>query len=94
MSTRYRGLLEIGLAGAALVATVVSWLHTRSRVAVAPVVDGQPVTWSVVYHPQLLVLTLFLATLAGIFAVVGITRLRRAAKQKSAVRTVGAGAAE
>lgn len=94
MSTRYRGLLEIVLAGAALVATAISWLHTRSRVAVAPVVDGQPVTWSVVYHPQLLVLTLLLATIAGIFAVVGITRLLRAAHQASAVRAVGAGATE
>ncbi|MCV7075582.1 hypothetical protein [Mycobacterium szulgai] len=77
MIARYRGVVELGLAVAALVATGFSWLHTRSAVAVAPVVDGQPVTWSVVYHPQLLVLTLLLATIAGIFAVVGITRLRR-----------------
>lgn len=62
---------------AAVVGTAVSWLHTRSTVTVGPVADGQPVTESVVYHPQLLVLTLLLATLAGILAVVGMVRLRR-----------------
>jgi hypothetical protein len=73
-----RALVELALALAALVATAVSWLHTRSTVAVAPVADGAPATMSVVYHPQLLVLTLLLATLAGVLAVVGTVRLRRA----------------
>lgn len=40
--------------------------------------DGQPVTLSVVYHPQPLVLTLLLATIAGVLSVVGTARLRRA----------------
>ena len=53
-----------------------SWLHTRSTVAVAPVADGQPATMSVVYHPQQLVLTLLLATIAGVLAVVGTARLQ------------------
>ena len=39
--------------------------------AVAPVVDGQPVTTSVVYDPSLLLLTLLLATAAGMLMVVG-----------------------
>ncbi|SGK94914.1 transmembrane protein [Mycobacterium tuberculosis] len=39
---------------------------------------GQPVTLSVVYHPQPLVLTLLLATIAGVLSVVGTARLRRA----------------
>lgn len=73
-----RAVVELVLAAAALVATVLSWLHTRSTIAVAPVADGQPPTVSVVYDPQQLVLTLLLATVAGIFAVVGLSRLRRA----------------
>ncbi|GAB7145135.1 hypothetical protein [Mycobacterium riyadhense] len=77
MIARYRGLVELGCAGVAAVATAISWLHTRGTVAVGPVVDGQPATTSVVYHPQQLVLTLLLATVAGVFAVVGIARLRR-----------------
>ena len=71
-------MIELLVAGAALVAMAVSWLHTRSMIAVAPVTEGQPATMSVVYHPQLLVLTLTMATVAGIFAVVGLNRLRRA----------------
>ncbi|BBX75018.1 hypothetical protein H7H78_06205 [Mycobacterium shinjukuense] len=77
MIARHRALLELGLAGAASVGTVVSWVHTRATVAVAPVADGQPVTTSVVYHPQQLVLTLVLATVAGVLVVVGLARLRR-----------------
>jgi hypothetical protein len=47
-------------------------------VAVAPVIDGQPATTSVAYNPQLLLLTLLLATAAGVLAVIGGARLRRA----------------
>jgi hypothetical protein len=56
---------------------VVSWLHARYPVAVGPVADGQPVTMSVVYDPQQLLLTLLLLMFAGVLAVVGIARLRR-----------------
>ncbi len=77
-----RAVVELVLAAAALVATGFSWLQTRSTIAVAPVADGQPATASVVFDPQQLVLTLLLATIAGILAVVGVTRLRRA-KQTS-----------
>ena len=77
MNGRLRALIELLVAGAALVAMAVSWLHTRSTIAVAPVTEGQPATMSVVYHPQQLVLTLMMATVAGIFAVVGLNRLRR-----------------
>ncbi|RUP02050.1 MAG: hypothetical protein EKK34_26270 [Mycobacterium sp.] len=73
-----RAIVELALAAAALVATGFSWLQTRSTIAVAPVADGQPTTMSVVYDPQQLVLTLLLATVAGIFAVLGLIRLRRA----------------
>jgi len=75
---RYRAVLELALACAALVGAGVSWVHTRSTVAVGPVAEGQPVTMSEVYHPQQLVLTLLLVTVAGVLAVVGTAGLRRA----------------
>ncbi|MCQ4360477.1 hypothetical protein [Mycobacterium gordonae] len=75
-----RAVVELGLAAVALVATGFSWLQTRSTVAVAPVADGQPATMSVVYDPQQLVLTLLLATVAGVLVVVGVTRLRRSTR--------------
>jgi len=75
-----RAVVELGLAAVALVATGFSWLQTRSTVAVAPVADGQPATMSVVYDPQQLVLTLLLATVAGVLVVLGVTRLRRSTR--------------
>lgn len=78
MIARYRAGVELFLACAALAGSAASWSRTRSTVAVAPVIDGQPVTLSVVYHPQPLVLTLLLATIAGVLSVVGTARLRRA----------------
>jgi NO-binding membrane sensor protein with MHYT domain len=77
MKTRFRALAEFVLAGAALVAAGLSWLHARYVVAVAPIADGQPPTASLVYNPQLLLLTLVLATTAAVLAVVGAARLRR-----------------
>jgi NO-binding membrane sensor protein with MHYT domain len=75
---RFRGLIELALACAALVGAGLSWSHAREMVGVAPIADGQPATTSLVYHPQLLLLTLVLATIAGVLAVVGAARLRRA----------------
>jgi hypothetical protein len=75
---RFQAFIALALACAAVVGCAVSWSAVRSTVAVAPVVDGQPVTTSVVYDPQLLLLTLLLATVAGMLAVVGVARLRRA----------------
>ncbi|CAM4140200.1 hypothetical protein MB901379_00726 [Mycobacterium basiliense] len=81
MKPRNRAWAELALACAMLVAAGASWAHTRSSVAVAPVIEGQPATMSVIYHPQLLVLTLWLVTLAGVLGVVGVARLRRAARR-------------
>jgi hypothetical protein len=75
---RFRAFIELALACAAVAGCVASWSGVRSTVAVAPVADGQPVTTSVVYDPQLLLLTLLLATAAGMLAVVGVARLWRA----------------
>jgi len=74
---RYRALVELGLAFFALAAASVTWAHARHTVTVAPVADGQPVTTSLVYHPQVLVLTLVLITTAGVLEVVGVARLWR-----------------
>jgi uncharacterized membrane protein YidH (DUF202 family) len=61
----------------AAVGCVLSWLAARSTVEVAPVLDGQPMTTSVVYSPPLLMASLFLATVAGVLAVLGVARWRR-----------------
>jgi len=74
---RYRALVELGLAFFALAAASVTWAHARHTVTVAPVADGEPVTTSLVYHPQVLVLTLVLITTAGVLEVVGVPRLWR-----------------
>lgn len=71
-------MIELGLAFAALAGAGVSWSHARHTVGVAPIADGQPVTTSLVYEPQQLLLTMLLATLAGVLVLVGAARLRRA----------------
>jgi hypothetical protein len=77
---RFRAVVELGFACVAVAGCAISWLGVRSTVAVAPVADGQPVTTSVVYDPALLLLTLLLATAAGMLAVVGVARLRRSGR--------------
>ncbi|GLE52925.1 hypothetical protein ATCCBAA256_24830 [Mycobacterium montefiorense] len=75
---RYRALVELGLAGAALVGVGASWLHARHIVGVAPITDGQPSTTSLVYDPALL--AMLLATIAGVLAVLGTSRLWQASR--------------
>lgn len=77
MRARAWAAVELGLACVAVVGCALAWSAVRSTVAVAPVTDGQPVTTSVVYDPPMLLLTLLLATVAGVLAVVGAARLRR-----------------
>ncbi len=80
MTARYRAsraVVELGLACAALVGAGLSWSSSHHTVAVAPIADGQPSTTSLVYDPQLLLLTLVLLITAGVLAVVGTTGLRR-----------------
>jgi hypothetical protein len=72
-----RARIELVLAVVAAAGCVLSWLAASSTVEVAPVLDGQPMTTSIVYNPPLLVLSFFLATAAGVLAVAGIARLRR-----------------
>jgi hypothetical protein len=78
MNASYRAVVELVLAVAALVGSGVSWTRSHHTVAIAPIAEGQPFTASMVYDPQLLLLTLVLLTSAGVLAVVGAARLRRA----------------
>jgi hypothetical protein len=77
---RFRAVLELLLACAAVVGCAASWSAVRSTVTVAPVLKDQPLTFSVVYDPSMLLVTLLLAALAGMLAVVGVARLRRASR--------------
>lgn len=78
MSRPRRIALELVLAVVAAAGSVWSWLASQTTVPVAPILDGEPATTSIAYSPPMLALTLMLATIAGILAVDGITRLRRA----------------
>lgn len=73
-----RAGVELALACAAAAGCALSWSKVVSPVQVAPVTDGEPVTTSVTYNPQLLMLVLVLAAAAGVLAVVGTARLWRA----------------
>jgi len=73
-----RARIELSLAVVAAIGCVLCWLAASSTVVVAPVLDGEPQTTSVVYNAPLLVLSLLLATVAGVLAVLGIARLRSA----------------
>jgi len=72
-----RARIELLVAVAAAIGCVVSWLAASSTVVVGPVLEGEPQTTSVVYSPPLLGLSLLLATVAGVLAVLGIAELRR-----------------
>jgi hypothetical protein len=75
-----RARIELLAALVAAVGCVLSWLAAGSTVVVAPVLEGEPQTTSVVYSPPLLVLSLLLVTAAGVLAVLGACRLRRHTK--------------
>lgn len=74
---RRAGFVQLVVAVLALVGSVWSWLAAGSQEQVPPITDGQPAMTSVVYYPPLVVLALFLLTVAGVLAVLGVARLRR-----------------
>jgi len=74
---RARGIVELVLALVAAVGSVLSWMASMSTVQVPPIIEGEPLTTSLVYSPPLLTLSLLLATVGGVLAVLGVTRLRR-----------------
>ncbi|HEX2286715.1 MAG TPA: hypothetical protein VHI10_18145 [Mycobacterium sp.] len=77
MRSRRRAVIELLLALAAAAGCVWSWLAASSTMVVAPVLEGEPKTTSVVYSAPLVVVSLLLATAAGVLAVVGVAHLRR-----------------
>ncbi len=77
MTSARRAAVELGLAVAAAVGCLVSWLAASSTVDVAPVLDSEPATTSISYYPPLLALALALATVAGVLTVLAVARLRR-----------------
>jgi hypothetical protein len=81
---RFRALIELLLACAAGVGCAAAWSTVRSTIAVAPVLKDQPATMSVVYDPSMLLVTLLLAAIAGMLAVIGVARLRRAGRPPTA----------
>ena len=83
VTPRGRAVAELVFACAAVLGCAVSWAKARYTVAVPPVADGQPATTSVVYDPQLLLLSLLLATVAGVLVVVGTARLRRVRPERA-----------
>jgi hypothetical protein len=72
-----RAAVELVLAAVAAVGCVVSWLAARSADMAAPVAAREPSMPTVAYDPSLIVLAVALATIAGVLAVLGLTRLRR-----------------
>ncbi|MFN8087986.1 MAG: hypothetical protein U0R81_03260 [Mycobacterium sp.] len=76
--------IQLALAVLAAIGAVASWWQVRTVVDVAPVAAGQPGTTSITYYPPMMLLTLVLATAAGVFAVLGAAGLCRL---RSGVRT-------
>ena len=77
MTTRFRAVIELVLAAAALLGCVLSWLAAKSTADVAPVIPGEPSKTSTVYDPTLITLSLLFVTLAGVLIVMGVAHLRR-----------------
>jgi hypothetical protein len=78
MRSAGRHVVQLLLAVAAAAAAVLCWSQVMSMVEVAPVTEGELATTSAVYDPPMLLLTLLLATTAGVLAVLGLAGLRRA----------------
>ncbi|KUI13067.1 hypothetical protein AU193_04860 [Mycobacterium sp. GA-1285] len=74
-----RAALELVLAVAAAVGSVLSWSAAKTAVVVAPVLDGEPPTTSIEYTAPMVGLALVLAAVAGALLVLAIAHWRRAA---------------
>lgn len=80
-----RAIVELVLALIAAIGCVLSWLASTSTINVPPIIEGEPSTTSLVYSPPLVTLALLLATVAGVLAVLGVARLRRAGRGRAAL---------
>ena len=74
---KVRAVVELVVAACAAAGCVLSWLAADATVDVAPILPGEPSTTSIVYSAPLLVLSLLLATVAGVLTVVAVAQLRR-----------------
>lgn len=72
-----RAAIELALAVVAAVGCVASWLAARSVEIAAPVIASEPSKATTAYDPSMIALAVLLATVAGVFAVLGAARLRR-----------------
>jgi hypothetical protein len=70
-------VIQLVLAIAAAVGCVLSWIGARSPVSVPPILDGEPWTTQAQYSAPLIGLSLLLAAVAGVLAVLAFARLRR-----------------
>jgi hypothetical protein len=78
MTSRTLALIQLTIAGLALVGCVLSWMFSTTIETVAPVTAGEPAKTSTVYDPSLILLALVLAAVAAVAAVAGVARLRSA----------------
>ena len=69
-------LIQLVVAGLALVGAIASWLAAGSTEKVPPILEGQPEMTTVVYYPPLVLLALAQLTAAGVLAVLGVAKLR------------------
>ncbi|SEH49408.1 hypothetical protein SAMN04489835_0492 [Mycolicibacterium rutilum] len=72
-----RATVELVVAAAALVGSVLCWLSAPSTIVVPPVLEGEPQTTSVQYSAPLIGLSLLLAAVAGVLIVLAVARIRR-----------------
>ena len=72
-----RAAIELALAVVAAVGCVLSWLASSSAEMAAPVIASEPSKTTTAYDPSLIALAALLLTVAGVFAVLGVARLRR-----------------
>jgi hypothetical protein len=72
-----RAVVELVLAALAALGCVLSWLAARSSAVAAPIIASEPSMPTTTYDPSLIVLAMLLLTVAAVFAVLGVVRLRR-----------------
>ncbi|MGU3501226.1 hypothetical protein [Mycobacterium sp. C31M] len=71
-------MIQLVAAVVALIGSVLSWVASSSVEKLPPILEGEPAMMTVIYYPPLIVLSLALATAAGVLAVLGVVRLRAA----------------
>jgi len=73
-----RAWIALTLAVVAFLGAGACWVDAAHTVRVAPVAEGQPVTSTLVYDPQLLLLAMLLLAAGGVLAAVGSSANRGA----------------